>query len=382
MSVQQADTPLARYQQRLEQGMALSDSGQAAAIKWLDDLFHQLMASDMLSSGSTGALSKLASFFTSAKSAHATLQGYYLYGGVGRGKTMLMNLFFECLPKEMGQRQHFHDFMVAAHAAIDEARKNDAVDPFETAADILISKGRILCFDEMEVRDIADAMIVQRLFQALFARGLVMVATSNRHPDQLYLNGLHRDRFLPFIHLVQDKCVVREIAPGMDWRGRILADLTQEGERGWMVPCETAQNARLDALFLALAKNHPIAPEEVVSAGRHIRVPKAARDIAFADFSELCALPASGQPLGARDYLVLADRYAGLVLKNVPAMGDAHQNEARRFMWLIDAFYDRGRFLIASAEADISAIYTGHQWAFEFERTRSRLGEMVQFDRS
>ncbi len=382
MSVQQADTPLARYQQRLEQGMAFSDSGQAAAIKWLDDLFHQLMASAVLSSGSAGALSRLASFFTSAKSEHATPQGYYLYGGVGRGKTMLMNLFFECLPKEMGQRQHFHDFMVAAHAAIDEARKNDAADPFETAADILISKGRILCFDEMEVRDIADAMIVQRLFQALFARGLVMVATSNRHPDQLYLNGLHRDRFLPFIQLVQEKCVVREIAPGMDWRGRILADLTQEGERGWMVPCETAQNARLDALFLALAKNHPIAPEEVVSAGRHICVPKAARDIAFADFSELCALPASGQPLGARDYLVLADRYAGLVLKNVPAMGDAHQNEARRFMWLIDAFYDRGRFLIASAEADISVIYTGHQWAFEFERTRSRLGEMVQFDRS
>ena len=382
MAVQQADTPLARYHDRLKNELALPDPGQADAIQLLDNLFHQLMTDAAMAPSGQSALSKLTGLFGARKPHQATPSGIYLYGGVGRGKTMLMNLFFECLPKGMGQRQHFHDFMVAAHSAIDDARKREAADPFETAADILISKGRILCFDEMEVRDIADAMIVQRLFKALFARGLVMVATSNRHPEQLYLNGLHRDRFLPFIQLLQDKCAVREIAPGMDWRGRILADLTQEDETGWLVPCDEEQNARLDKLFTALAKNHAIGPEEVVSAGRQIQISKAARDIAFADFTELCAVPASGQPLGARDYLVLADRYAGLILKNIPAMGDAHQNEARRFMWLIDAFYDRGRFLVASAKADIDTIYTGHQWAFEFERTRSRLGEMVQFDRT
>jgi cell division protein ZapE len=259
--------------------------------------------------------------------------------------------------------------MVMAHNAVQAARDAGATDPFTHAAEQLIKAGHIICFDEMEVRDIADAMIVQRLFTALWNNGMVLIATSNRAPDQLYLNGLHRDRFLPFIEQIKSRLTIHEIAGGPDWRQQYLADISN-----WHVKTPDDDcTARLDTIFARLTDNQPAALETVVIAARDVRLEKVAGDVADTPFDALC-----GVPLGARDYLVLADRLAGLVIRDIPVLGDAEQNEARRFMWLIDAFYDRGRFLIASAEQPVETLYTGSQWAFEFDRTCSRLEEMAR----
>ncbi len=297
-----------------------------------------------------------------------TPRGLYLHGGVGRGKTLMMNLFHWTLPEGHSQRLHFHDFMLRAHEAIEAARKQGAADPVEAAANSLLAAGKVICFDEMEVRDIADAMILKRLFEMMWEKGLVMVATSNRHPNDLYKGGLHRDRFLPFVAALKQHCDVLEIGAGTDWRAAVLAGLDV-----WLTPDDAASDKKLAEIFTGLSRNHPPRPDQLVSAGRVIEIPKAARDIAFADFDQLC-----GTALAARDYLLLADRYAGLVLSHIPLMGDAEQNEARRFMWLVDALYDRGRFLVASAAAPQDGIYQGSQWKFEFERTRSRLVQMAR----
>lgn len=358
-------SPLSRYQQFQKQGRLMADDGQAQAVSLLNALFQALALQK--TQAVTGRWQKL--FGRASPDISATISGLYLYGGVGRGKTMLMDMFASCLDAGSYQRLHFHDFMVMAHNAVQAARDAGATDPFIHAAEQLIKAGHIICFDEMEVRDIADAMIVQRLFTALWNNGMVLIATSNRAPDQLYLNGLHRDRFLPFIEQIKSRLTIHEIAGGPDWRQQYLADISN-----WHVKTPDDDcTARLDTIFARLTDNQPAAPETVVIAARDVRLEKVAGDVADTPFNALC-----GVPLGARDYLVLADRLAGLVIRDIPILGDAEQNEARRFMWLIDAFYDRGRFLIASAEQPVETLYTGSQWAFEFDRTCSRLEEMAR----
>ena len=304
-----------------------------------------------------------------------TVKGLYIYGGVGRGKTMLMDMFHESVKAlqidEDGVpaiwRLHFHDFMVLAQDLIHEARHNGADDPIESAAVELAARGIVVCFDEMEVRDIADAMILARLFSGMLDRGVVVVATSNRHADDLYKDGLHRDRFLPFITLLKERCEMCQLNEGTDWRSVELAGLP-----AWYTPSHASRD-QLDAAFGQLAGGVVVTHETIRVAGREIIIEKAAGDIGFASFASLCDVP-----LGARDYLAIAGRFAGLVLSDVPKFTDENDNVARRFMWLIDALYDRGRFLIASADADIANLYQGYQWQFEFERTASRLGEMTQ----
>ena len=358
-------SPLSRYQQFQKQGRLMADDGQAQAVSLLNALFQALVLQK--TKAVTGRWQKL--FGRASPDTSATISGLYLYGGVGRGKTMLMDMFASCLDAGSYQRLHFHDFMVLAHNAVQAARDAGATDPFTHAAEQLIKTGHIICFDEMEVRDIADAMIVQRLFTALWNNGMVLIATSNRAPDQLYLNGLHRDRFLPFIEQIKSRLTIHEIAGGLDWRQQYLADISN-----WHVKTPDDDcTARLDTIFARLTDSQPAAPETVVIAARDVRLEKVAGDVADTPFDALC-----GVPLGARDYLVLADRLAGLVIRDIPVLGDAEQNEARRFMWLIDAFYDRGRFLIASAEQPVEMLYTGSQWAFEFDRTCSRLEEMAR----
>ena len=302
-------------------------------------------------------------------------KGLYIYGGVGRGKTMLMDMFHDSVVAQGLNRPdlpavwrlHFHDFMVLAQDVIHQARSTGADDPIEMAAADLARRGAVICFDEMEVRDIADAMILARLFSGMLKRGVIVVATSNRHADDLYKNGLHRDRFLPFIDLLKQRCEMCQLDDGTDWRGAVLADLP-----AWHVPSQTAR-PQLESAFDKLAGGVEITAETIRVAGRDITIERAAGDVGFASFASLCDVP-----LGARDYLAIAGRFAGLVLSDVPQFTDANENVARRFMWLIDALYDRGRFLIASAEADIGHLYRGHQWQFEFARTASRLGEMAK----
>jgi cell division protein ZapE len=305
----------------------------------------------------------------------APVKGMYIYGGVGRGKTMLMDMFHESVAAQgLAQpnlpviwRLHFHDFMVLAQDVIHQARSKGADDPIEMAAADLACRGAVICFDEMEVRDIADAMILARLFSGMLKRGVIVVATSNRHADDLYKDGLHRDRFLPFIDLLKKRCEMCQLDDGTDWRSAVLADLP-----AWHVPAQTAR-PQLDSAFDKLAGGAAITAETIRVAGRDITIERAAVDVGFASFASLCDVP-----LGARDYLAIAGRFAGLVVSDVPQFTDANENVARRFMWLIDALYDRGRFLIASADADIGNLYQGHQWQFEFARTASRLGEMAK----
>ena len=363
-------TPVQHYQALLADNLLHPDPAQHEAVQHLERLYHQIQsAKEPVSTGFFGRL------FNTENPKHPRQRGVYLYGGVGRGKTMLMDLFAQSFAEGRLQRYHFHDFMVAAQDAIQTARDRRESDPIDAAADILIRPGHIICFDEMEVRDIADAMIIKRLFDGLWDRGMVLVATSNRKPDMLYLNGLHRDRFLPFIKALNDIMDIHHIQDGQDWRRRILSTVS-----GWHYADEDKHkdkraeiNDRLDEIFSALSGGQSLKREQVTVAGRHLTFEKVASDIADTSFDSLCRTN-----LGSRDYLVLADRFAGLVIRDIPIMGDAEQNEARRFMWLIDAFYDRGRFIIASAAAAQENIYVGGQWKFEFDRTCSRLREMAQ----
>ena len=345
---------------RIETGDLSHDAGQMAVAVALDDLITRL------------ANVPKRRWFTGLSRRAKPVTGLYIHGGVGRGKTMLMDMFHKALASANGEiqpfRLHFHDFMVMAQDAVHAAREAGADDPIAAAADSLAAHGRVMCFDEMEVRDIADAMILARLFTALFDRGVTLVATSNRHADELYKNGLHRDRFLPFIELLKTRCEIREIAAGQDWRASMLASLP-----AWYVPDDGRAEAALGDTFRQLAGPVPVTSDIVRVAGREIRFDQVAGDVARASFAALCETP-----LAARDYLAIAGRFAGLIIDHVPALSDVNEASARRFMWLVDALYDRQRFLIASAASEIETLYDGHLFAFEFDRTRSRLGEMTR----
>ncbi len=336
------------------------DVGQQTTARELDQL-----CAEITDRQSHGWLKKLISRAT-------PIAGLYIYGGVGRGKTMLMDMFFASLPHgssdSIGWRLHFHDFMVLAQDLIHAARRAGEADPIAQAAKQLASRGQVLCFDEMEVRDIADAMILARLFTAILDQGVTLVATSNRHVDDLYKGGLHRDRFLPCIALLKQRCKLVEIAEGPDWRGSVLADI-----QAWYTPDDSHAALALKKSFDALRGTTEAATNTLRVAGRDIIIERSAGDVALITFGELCEVP-----LAARDYLAVAGKYAGIVLRGVPKFDDQNEAAARRFMWLVDALYDRSRFLIASAATDIGSLYNGHYFAFEFSRTMSRLGEMTR----
>ena len=361
-------SPLSAYQARLQSGDLKPDQGQAEAMVHLDHLFHALAARQN-QPRQTG----FGRFFSRSKTPAASPpKGLYLYGGVGRGKTLLMDIFADVSKGLHSQRFHFHDFMVQAQNAIQAARQAGKSDPIDHAADQLISAGSVICFDEMEVRDIADAMIIRRLFLSLWDKGMVLVTTSNRRPDQLYLNGLHRERFLPFIDDLNIRLNVHHIASGQDWRKAFLQSVS-----GWhLQPCPQDQKIHhaLNEIFRQLSGNTAITAETMNFAGRSLRFDRVAGDVVDTDFDSLCS-----QPLGVRDYLAMADRFSGLILRDIPVLDDTLQNEARRFMWLVDALYDRGRFMIASAQVQVGELYRGERWAFEFDRTCSRLQEMARF---
>ena len=369
--------PSQKLAAKIDAKILQADPAQAAIAILLDQLINRLQTATLLRRKWPMMIRQIIGslFGWVLLPNQAPVKGMYIYGGVGRGKTMLMDMFHESVAAQGLDRPnlpaiwrlHFHDFMVLAQDVIHQARSKGADDPIDMAAADLARRGAVICFDEMEVRDIADAMILARLFSGMLKRGVIVVATSNRHADDLYKDGLHRDRFLPFIDLLKQRCEMCQLDDGTDWRGAVLADLP-----AWHVPAQTAR-PQLESAFDKLAGGAAITAETIRVAGRDITIERAAVDVGFASFASLCDVP-----LGARDYLAIAGRFAGLVLSDVPQFTDANENVARRFMWLIDALYDRGRFLIASADADIGNLYQGHQWQFEFARTASRLGEMAK----
>ncbi|WP_424177488.1 cell division protein ZapE [Yoonia sp. TsM2_T14_4] len=292
------------------------------------------------------------------------VQGLYLWGGVGRGKSMLMDMLFAAVdaPKE---RRHFHAFMQWVHAEIALARKDGVDDAIRPVAAKLAGRVRFLAFDEMQISDITDAMIVGRLFTALMAAGVVVVTTSNRPPDDLYLHGLNRQLFLPFIALLKDRMVVHELVSATDYRQDRLA-----GSPSYFTPIDAASRTAINAIWNDFSQGQSEALVLHVN-GRQVTLPWFHNGVARATFYDLC-----GRPLGPADYLTLADAVRVLILEDIPALSRSNFNEAKRFVTLIDALYEAKVQLICSAAAGPEMLYLEGEGTFEFARTASRLREM------
>ena len=332
------------------------DSGQLKIVRIFDKLNFQILSNSKKS---------VFNFLTKSKN----IKGIYLFGGVGRGKSMLMDIFFQNIEFKKKRRLHFHDFMKEIHSEIFiTGKKNTNQDPVEIVANNFIKKTTLLCFDEMEVKDIADAMILSRLFEVMFAQGTILVTTSNQPPDGLYKDGLHRDRILPFIENLKLKTDVVEIPEGEDWRKRSLS-----GQKYWLNPVNKKNREKINEIFKTLSIGFEIISENVEVSGRKINIPEVAAGVARISFDDLC-----NKPLAAADYIEIALRYKGIIIDDIPNLNDNLRNETRRFIWLVDALYDKNCFLIANANADFSDIYTGEHWKFEFQRTISRITEMSQ----
>lgn len=295
-------------------------------------------------------------------------RGLYMWGGVGRGKSMLMDLLYEAVeaPK---QRRHFHAFMQWVHTRMNEARKRGVDDALAPAAAELAGEVRFLAFDEMQITDITDAMIVGRLFEALFAASVTIVTTSNRPPDDLYKNGLNREVFLPFIALLKDRMVVHELTSGLDYRQGRLA-----GTATYFTPLTAEARAMIAKVWHDLSEGKD-APFTLHVQGREVVLPHFHNGVARVPFYELC-----GRPLGPADYLKLSQKVRVLILEDIPQLGRSNFNEAKRFVTLIDTLYEAKVKLICSAAARPEMLYIEGEGTFEFARTASRLREMQAAD--
>jgi cell division protein ZapE len=300
------------------------------------------------------------------------LAGVYLWGGVGRGKSMLMDLAFDHTHVEPKRRVHFHEFMIETHHRLRDARQSEEGDPIEPVAEAIASEAQLLCFDEMQVTNPADAMILSRLFGKLLEQGVKVVTTSNRPPYDLYKGGLNRELFLPFIDLIEQRMLVVEVNGPTDYRLDRL-----EGVEVWHVPNGPETTAALSRAFFQLT-DYPVedrakVPSEEldVGGGRTIHVPKSLKGVAVFSFKRLC-----GEPRGAADYLAIARRYHTVILVGIPVMGPEMRNEAARFVTLIDALYEHKVKLLAGADAEPTGLYPSGDGSFEFQRTVSRLEEM------
>ncbi len=364
----------ARYVARMAVGDLTPDSGQARVVAALATLEQRIAARRL--ARKTSALGWL---FARREDTVPRVRGLYIHGAVGRGKTMLVDLFYECVAvRKRKRRAHFHEFMADVHARIFQVRADMKAgkikdgDPIALVAAALYEEAWLLCFDEFHVTDIADAMILGRLFEKLFDLGVVIVATSNVAPQDLYKGGLNRALFLPFIGMIEEHMEVVRIDSPTDYRMEKLG-----GARIWYVPAAHESMAdvdrEMDKVWHRIAGTDGGAPATLVSAGRTIPVPRAGGGAARFSFHDLC-----GVPLGASDYLRLARAYHTLVIDHIPRLDQDHRNEAKRFITLIDELYEKGVKLVASAEAEPETLYTGTEGAeaFEWARTVSRLHEM------
>ena len=363
-----SETLSTRYAALIAAGKIESDAGQATLARRLAALERRLEEHRLARKSSS-----LGWLFGKREQAGSPLKGLYIYGEVGRGKTMLMDLFFESSTVVRKRRVHFHEFVADVHERVHTFRQElkngegNEFDPMQRTAAAIAEESWLLCFDEFHVTDIADAMILGRLFTRLFELGVVMVATSNLAPGDLYKDGLNRALFLPFLGLLERHCDVVRLEARIDFR---LEKLT--GVPTWYVPDDHQAEIALDDAWRRLAGDAG-APHELVVKGHVVRVPKAAMGVARFSFNDLCA-----QPLAAGDYLRIAHEFHTIILDHIPVMGYEQRNEAKRFIILIDTLYDHAVKLLASAQAQPNELYlaTDGYETSEFKRTASRLIEM------
>jgi cell division protein ZapE len=355
----------AAYRERIDRGDIQPDPAQAAAIEALARL-----ESDLNEAGEPSGFP----FFRKPKSA----RGVYLWGPVGRGKSMLMDLFYETAPMAKKRRSHFYAFMAEVHGLIGEWRQGDAAarrrrfgqtkgdDPIAPVAALLAADARLFCFDELQVADIADAMILSRLFEAMFAAGVTLVCTSNRPPQDLYKNGLNRQLFMPFIDLIQDKLDVVAVKGPQDYRLDRL-----RGAKVYLTPIDPDNRRQFDGLWASMIEGAPETPASVQVLGRTLSFSRTVGGMLRVGFAELC-----GAALGPPDYLAIAERFHTVFLEDAPRLTADKRNEARRLVILIDELYQASAKLVVLAAAEPGALYVKGDGAFEFERTASRLEEM------
>jgi len=355
-------TPLAQYLRRTASGELEPDAAQQQAIEALDRLHHELVSAGTRSPGWRRRISRL------LRNSTAPVEGVYLWGGVGRGKTFLMDLFYSCLPFDDKLRRHFHRFMASVHSQLKRFRHRP--DPLALVADELAERTRIICFDELAVTDIADAMILGNLFSALFARGVTLAATSNIEPDDLYRDGLQRQRFVPAIKLIEQHTRVVHVTGDIDYRLRVL-----ERADVYEYPPGDVADSKLAEYFVAIAPEEGQLAGSIEILGRRIDYRRSADGIIWFDFDELCDGPRS-----QNDYIEISRCYQTVLVSNVPQFDTTLENQARRFIALVDEFYDRRVKLILSAEALLEELYRGEKLAQEFRRTSSRLEEMQSHD--
>jgi cell division protein ZapE len=354
---------LERYQALVTAGELRADADQAAAARRLEHLAHDLEAGPRKGS----VLWRLA-----GKKPEGA-RGVYLWGDVGRGKSMLMDLFFENVGIGRKRRVHFHEFMLEVHDRLNVERRKATADPVIAVAEAMAEDIRLLAFDEMVVNNPADAMILSRLFTEMMAQGLTVVATSNRPPKDLYKDGLNRQLFLPFIFLIEEKMDVVPLNGPTDYRLDRLGSVDT-----WLVPNGPEATASLSAAFFRLTDYPPEDRDHVpgcdipVQGGRTLHVPKCLKGVAVFSFKRLC-----GEARGAPDYLAVARRFHTVILVGVPRLGPENRNEAARFVTLIDALYEHKVKLLASADAQPEHLYEAGDGQFEFQRTVSRLNEMA-----
>ncbi|WP_180115257.1 cell division protein ZapE [Acinetobacter sp. YH12140] len=350
-------SPAERYAQALASGQFLPDQEQAQAVHELDRVWQELIQR-----------------FKASKKAFRRFRrqtapkGVYMWGGVGRGKTWLMDQFYDSVPFRRKTRMHFHHFMQYVHRELNKL--SGQRNPLDLVADQIYKEAVVICFDEFFVSNVTDAMILSDLFQKLFTRGITLVATSNIAPDGLYKNGIHRDRFLPTIEMVKKNCVILNVDSGVDYRLRVLkqaqlfkSPLTHE-HKLWM-----AQR------FTALTQTQTVSQEPIIINQRIVETIGHTEDVLWCEYSELCLKPRS-----PADFIEIANIYNTVLVSNVPHMTDYLSEGTRRFIYLVDEFYDRGVKLLLTSEDTIIELYQGEKLAFEIERTRSRLLEMQSDD--
>ena len=350
-------SPAERYAQALASGQFLPDDAQAQAVHELDRVWHELLQRFKASKKAFRRFRR-----------QSSPRGVYMWGGVGRGKTWLMDQFYDSVPFRRKTRMHFHHFMQYVHRELNKL--SGQRNPLDLVAEQIYKEAVVICFDEFFVSNVTDAMILSDLFQKLFTRGVTLVATSNIAPDGLYKNGIHRDRFIPTIEMVKKHCAVLNVDAGVDYRLRVLKQAQL-----FKTPLTHENKVWMAQRFAALTQTQVQSQEPIIINKRIVETIGHTEDVLWCEYSELCLKPRS-----PADFIEIANIYNTVLVSNVPHLTDYLSEGTRRFIYLVDEFYDRGVKLLLTSEDSIIDLYQGEKLAFEIERTRSRLLEMQSDD--